>query len=161
MGLGWSMPNTSGDEAYVSMEPDTLTYAYLWIDVPAVIDGAPLAETGPRFTLSAVSGLDKAVTTWNFELLMNQKKNVTIDAIEASIQVAPNQDGRVTAVVPTLETPTPSTSPCRPSHPRLPLLVLKPLNSTAVGSGPFGGLEDVILNNESGHQLGSNHQIIG
>lgn len=30
---------------------------------------------------------------------MNQKKNVTIDAIEASIQVAPNQDGRVTAVV--------------------------------------------------------------
>ena len=93
------MPNTSGDEAYVTMAPDTLTYVYLWVDIPAIIDGMPLAETGPRFTLSAVSGLDKAVSTWSFDLLMNEKKNLSIDSLEPSMQVAPNQDGRVTAVV--------------------------------------------------------------
>ena len=152
---GWSMPNTSGDEAYVSMEPDTLTYAYLWIDVPAVIDGAPLAETGPRFTLSAVSGLDKAVTTWNFDLLMNQKKNVTIDAIEASIQVAPNQDGRVTAVVRNVGN-TPNTLNITLqaiTSEGLPLPGVEAsdrFNNSGWVVALFGGLEDVILQpNES------------
>ena len=96
---GWDMVNTNGPEAYITMAPDTLSYVYLWVDIPAVVDGAPLAGTGPRFTLSAVSGLDKAVSTWNFDLLMNEKRNVSIDEIETSTEVAPNQDVRVNAVV--------------------------------------------------------------
>ena len=96
---GWNMPNTNGNEAYTTLAPNTLSYVYLWIDVPAVVNGAPLAGTGPRFTLSAISGLDKGVTTWSFDLLMNDKKNASIDHIDASLEVAPNQDGRLNAVV--------------------------------------------------------------
>ncbi len=96
---GWNMPNVNGNEAYMTLAPNTLAYVYLWVDVPAVGNGAPLAETGPRFILSAVSGLDKAVSTWTFDLLMNEKKNATIDSIESALTVAPNQDGRLQAVV--------------------------------------------------------------
>ena len=96
---GWNMPDTDGKEAFTTIAPNTLSYVYLWVDVPAVLNGAPLAQTGPRFTLSAVSGLDQAVSTWSFDLLMNEKKNATIDAIEGSLVVAPNEDGRVQAVV--------------------------------------------------------------
>ena len=95
---GWNMPEVNGNEAYTTLAPDTLAYVYLWM-VPAVENGAPLAETGPRFILSAVSGLDMAVETWTFDLLMNEKKNATIDSIESALTVAPNQDGRVQAVV--------------------------------------------------------------
>ena len=91
---GWNMPDVNGNEAFTTLAPDTLAYVYLWIDVPAVENGVPLAETGPRFILSAVSGLDMAAETWTFDLLMNEKKNATIDSIESALTVAPNQDGR-------------------------------------------------------------------
>jgi hypothetical protein len=96
---GWTMDNIIGDSAYLVVEPGQLIYAYLWVDVPPVIDGAPLAETGPRFTLSATSSLDRAVSSWAFDLLMNEKKNVSIDAVETDAVVAPNQDGRLQIVV--------------------------------------------------------------
>ena len=98
-GWGWNMPNISGNEAYTSMEPDALAIVSIWIDVPAVLDGAPLANTGPRFQLDAVSSLDKAVSTWSFDLQMNEKKNASIDDIQAALSVAPNSDGRVSALV--------------------------------------------------------------
>ena len=141
---GWSMPNTSGDEAYVTMAPDTLTYVYLWVDIPAIIDGMPLAETGPRFTLSAVSGLDKAVSTWSFDLLMNEKKNLSIDALEPSIQVAPNQDGRGRLSFGTWGIrPIRSTSPCRALLPKAHLLkVLRPPTASTTVAGSWPSLAD-------------------
>ena len=90
---GWNMPNVNGNEAFTTLVAGTQAYVYLWIDVPAVENGAPLAETGPRFILSAVSGLDKDVETWTFDLLMNEKKNASIDGLESSLSVAPNQTG--------------------------------------------------------------------
>ena len=48
---GWNMEDTNGTRL-TSPLLVPLSYVYLWVDVPAVIDGAPLAETGPRFTLS-------------------------------------------------------------------------------------------------------------
>ena len=96
---GWNMPDVNGTEAYIAMAPGTQSYVYLWIEVPAVVNGAPLAETGPRFVLSAVSGLDKDIQTWTFDLQMNSKKNASIDEFESSLSIAPNQDGRVKAVV--------------------------------------------------------------
>ena len=42
-GWGWNMPNISGNEAYISMEPNALAIVSIWIDVPAVVDGAPLS----------------------------------------------------------------------------------------------------------------------
>ena len=152
---GWNMPNTNGNEAYITMEPNTLSYVYLWIDVPAVVNGAPLAGAGPRFTLSAISGLDKAASTWSFDLLMNEKKNASIDHIDELLEVAPNQDGRLNAVVRnvgntpntlnmTLQaltaegTPVPGTSPS------------DRFNTSGWVVALFGGLEDVVLQpNES------------
>ena len=152
---GWNMGDTNGTEAYITMAPNTLSYVYLWVDVPAVIDGTPLAQTGPRFTLSAISGLDKAVSTWNFDLLMNEKKNVSIDAIETATEVAPNQDVRVNAVVRNVGNtpntlnitlqgltaegdPLPNTSPA------------DRFNASGWVVALFGGLENVVLQpNES------------
>ena len=152
---GWSMTNTSGEEAYVTMAPDTLTYVYLWVDIPAIIDGMPLAETGPRFTLSAVSGLDKAVSTWSFDLLMNEKKNLSIDSLEPSMQVAPNQDGRVTAVVRNVGN-TPNTlnitlqGITAEGSPLQGVEASDRFNNSGWVVALFGGLENVILQpNES------------
>lgn len=152
---GWNMPNTNGNEAYITMAPNTLSYVYLWVDVPAVMNGAPLAGTGPRFTLSAISGLDMGVSTWSFDLLMNDKKNASIDHIDASLEVAPNQDGRLNAVVRNVGN-TPNTL-------NITLQALTAEGSPVPGTSPsdrfnssgwvvalFGGLEDVILEpNES------------
>ena len=152
---GWTMSETNGTEAYVTMAPNTLSYVYLWVDVPAVIDGAPLANTGPRFTLSAVSGLDKAVSTWSFDLIMNEKKNVSIDLIDAAVEVAPNQDVRVNAVLRNVGN-TPNTL-------NITLQGISADGQALPGTSPadrfnqsgwvvalFGGLEDVVLQpNES------------
>lgn len=152
---GWNMPDVNGNEAYMTLAPDTLAYVYLWVDVPAVENGAPLAETGPRFILSAVSGLDKAVSTWTFDLLMNEKKNATIDSIESTLTVAPNQDGRLQAVVRnvgntpntlniTLQGLTADGNPL-PNTPKADRF-----NSSGWVVALFGGLEDLLLQpNES------------
>ena len=149
-GWGWNMPNISGNEAYISMEPDALAIVSIWIDVPAVLDGAPLANTGPRFQLDAVSSLDKAVSTWSFDLQMNEKKNASIDDIEAALSVAPNSDGRVSALVRNVGN-TPNTLN----------ITLQPIasdgtlqadtepsdrfNSNGWVVALFGGLEDIVL----------------
>ncbi|MEC9194375.1 MAG: hypothetical protein VYE72_03285 [Candidatus Thermoplasmatota archaeon] len=152
---GWNMPDTDGKEAFTTIAPNTLSYVYLWVDVPAVLNGAPLAQTGPRFTLSAVSGLDQAVSTWSFDLLMNEKKNATIDAIEGSLVVAPNEDGRVQAVVRnvgntpntlniTLQGLTPEGAPLQGYS------AADRFNASGWVVALFGGLEDVVLEpNES------------
>ena len=92
---GWSMNTNEQGNAYVNLVPDSLSYVYLWVDVPAVLDGMPLAGTGPRFTLTGISGLDKATTSWAFDLIMNEKRNVSIDEVEQDIALAPGQDGRL------------------------------------------------------------------
>ena len=152
---GWDMDNTNGTEAFISMGPNTLSYVYLWVEVPAVVDGAPLAQTGPRFTLSAISGLDNAVSTWSFDLLMNGKKNASIDAIQPSAEVAPNQDVRVQAVVRNVGN-TPNTlnitlQGLRPTGEPLPgSTAADRFNQSGWVVALFGGLEDLVLEpNES------------
>ena len=48
---GWTMNNTEGVNAYETVQPDGLSYVFLWIDVPEIVDGLPLANTGPRILL--------------------------------------------------------------------------------------------------------------
>lgn len=152
---GWTMADTDGAYAYSTVAPGGLSYVYLWVDVPAVTNGAPLAQTGPRFTLSAISGLDKAVTTWSFDLLMNEKKNVSIDAMESSLTLAPNQDGRVNAVVRnTGNTPNTLNITLQGLNPDETPLAGVPasdrFNSDGWVVALFGGLENVVLQpNES------------
>jgi len=147
---GWSMPNISGNEAYISMEPDALAIVSMWIDVPAVVDGAPLANTGPRFQIDAVSSLDKAVTTWRFDLQMNEKKNASIDDIETALSVAPNSDGRISALVRNVgNTPNTLNITLRPidsdGTPQADAEPSDRFNSNGWVVALFGGLEDIVL----------------
>ena len=152
---GWDMQNTVGDHAYEIMQPGQLKYVYFWIDVPAIENGMPLADTGPRFILSATSSLDKAVKQWNVDLLMNAKRNASIDSVESSLTVAPNQDGRLSVVVRNVGN-TPNTLnitlqgvdtngnplPNTPAADRF--------NTSGWVVALFGGLEDIVLQpNES------------
>ena len=114
----------------------------------------PPCRNRPKVYLSAISGLDKAVSTWNFDLLMNEKRNASIDSIEAVAEVAPNQDVRANAVVRNVGN--------TPNNLNITLLGLDaegnplpnrvPLTDSTSGwvVALFGGLEDVVLQpNES------------
>ena len=92
---GWTMNTTQGVNAYETLQPDCLSYVFLWIDVPEIIDGAPLSYTGPRFQLKAVSGIDGAVSQWSFDLLMNVYHNVTIDDAADDLLLRPGGNDRI------------------------------------------------------------------
>ena len=96
---GWNMDVNAQGHAYLNLSSGELGYIYLWVDVPAVIDGAPLEGTGPRWTVSAVSGIDNEAHVWNFDLLMNQKRNMSIDGVEEQLVLAPGEDGRASVTV--------------------------------------------------------------
>jgi len=96
---GWTMDSTQGVNAYETLQPDSLTYVFLWMDVPPIIDGAPLLNTGPRFQLKAVSGIDGAISQWSFDLLMNGFNNVTIDGTGDDLLLKPGGTDRIPIVV--------------------------------------------------------------
>ena len=92
---GWTMNTTQGVNAYETLQPGSLSYVFLWIDVPPIVDGAPLSYTGPRFQLKAVSGIDDAVSQWSFDLLMNVYRNVTIDDAADDLLLRPGGNDRI------------------------------------------------------------------
>ena len=92
---GWSIESNSEGNAFIEINPNSLAYVYFWVDIPAVENGMPLAGTGPRFTLTGISGLDKEIISWSFDLHMNQKRNVSIDEVEKDIELAPGENGRM------------------------------------------------------------------
>lgn len=96
---GWSMNNSDGVNAYETLVPGQLAYVYLWVDVPEIIDGSPLANTGPRFQLKAVSGLDRAVSQWSFDLLLDAYTNASIDAKDEDLVLDPGANGRISVDV--------------------------------------------------------------
>ncbi|MCH1537321.1 MAG: hypothetical protein L7S48_02815 [Candidatus Poseidonia sp.] len=152
---GWIMENQQGGNAYTVLSPSTLVYVYLWVDIPAVENGMPLLQTGPRFTLTATSSLDDATTSWSFDLLMNEKKNATIDDVEGDITLAPDEDGRIDVVVRNVGN-SPNTlniSLQGVDAAGNPLPDLQPADRFNVSGWTvalFGGLEDVeLLPNES------------
>ena len=147
---GWDMPNTAGEAAYSVLNPGQLIYVYFWVQTPAVENGQPLMETGPRFILSATSGLDKQSTQWSVDLLMNEKKNASIDDLQPELIVAPNEDGRLDVVVRNVGN--------SPNTLNITLQALDEEGLPAANSQPsdrfstdgwvvalFGGLEDLVL----------------
>lgn len=96
---GWSMNTTEGVNAYETVQPNGLTYVFLWIDVPPIIDGLPLSNTGPRFQLKAVSSIDGAISQWSFDLLMNDFYNVTIDEAGTDLLLEPGGNDRLPVVL--------------------------------------------------------------
>ena len=66
---GWAMNSSNGVNAYETIQPDSVTFIFLWVDVPFVVDGSPLFNNGPRFQISAVSSIDGEVEQWSFDML--------------------------------------------------------------------------------------------
>ncbi len=48
---GWTMAEENGLTSNLQLNPDTMDFVRIWVDVPQVIDGAPLANQGPTFRL--------------------------------------------------------------------------------------------------------------
>ena len=96
---GWTMNNSDGVNAYETLAPGQLAYVYLWVDVPEIIDGSPLANTGPRFQLKAVSSLDRAVSQWSFDLLLDAYRNASIDSKDDDLILDPGANGRISVDV--------------------------------------------------------------
>ena len=96
---GWTMNNSDGVNAYETLVPGQLAYVYLWVDVPEIIDGSPLANTGPRFQLKAVSSLDRAVSQWSFDLLLDTYRNASIDSKDDDLVLDPGANGRISVDV--------------------------------------------------------------
>ena len=96
---GWTMNQTNGNNALETLSPGQLSYVYFWVDIPSVVDGSPLFETGPRFTLIASSGLDYAKSQWSFDLLMSAYRNISIDYVEENLTLDPNENDRVSITV--------------------------------------------------------------
>ena len=92
---GWTMNETVGNNAFETLVPGQLSYVTVWIDVPEVIDGAPLQGTGPQFTLKAVSGLDRDLIQWSFNLIFDSYRNASIDFAEPNLELAPGDNGRL------------------------------------------------------------------
>ena len=76
--MGWNMDSVNDGKAIETFVSNELKFIRLWIDIPQVIDSSPLYLTGPRFFADGTSGLDGAVSTWNFDLLMTDFSNVTL-----------------------------------------------------------------------------------
>ncbi len=70
-----------------------------WIETPSIQNGLPLAGSGPRFTLSAESGLDSKITSWYFDLEMQTFYNVTIDRNEGYLNVEPGESGNLNVTI--------------------------------------------------------------
>ena len=92
---GWTMNETAGNNAFETLVPGQLSYVFVWIDIPQVMDGAPLQGQGPQFTLKAVSGLDRALSQWSFNLIYDSFRNASIDFAEPNLELAPGEDGRL------------------------------------------------------------------
>ena len=96
---GWTMNNTLDQTSYEYFTPNQLCYIYLWIQVPEVINSQPLFESGPRFSLVATSSLDELTTTWNFDLLMSEFRNVSIVEQVTSLSLDPDSSGRTPVTI--------------------------------------------------------------
>ena len=96
---GWTMNQTNGNNAIETLSSGQLSYVYFWIEIPSVIDGSPLFETGPRFTLIASSGLDYAQCQWSFDLLMSAYRNLSVDFVGDNLTLDPGENDRISLTV--------------------------------------------------------------
>ena len=96
---GWTMNQTSGNNAFETLVPGQLSYVFVWIDIPEIIDGSPLQGSGPQFTLKAVSGLDRELSQWSFNLIFDSYRNASIDFAEPNLELAPGENGRLEIIL--------------------------------------------------------------
>ena len=96
---GWNMAEVDGSTSQLLLGPDSMDFVRIWVDVPEVIDGAPLANQGPTFRLIGTSGLDGVSIAWDFTLEVSSFRNATIDAVQSNVVVDPDGNTRVDVTV--------------------------------------------------------------
>ena len=92
--------DTNQDGLYEhNLSSNESVFITFWIETPSIQNGLPLAGSGPRFTLSAESGLDSKITSWYFDLEMQTFYNVTIDRNEGYLNVEPGESGNLNVTI--------------------------------------------------------------
>ena len=86
-------------ELVIDLQSGEYDFISFYIQTPPIIDGGPLAGTGPQFSLEAVSNLDRRVSSWNFSLRMETYHNMTIDVVEDNLSIEPGDNERLEVVV--------------------------------------------------------------
>ena len=86
-------------ELVIDLQSGDYEFINFYIQTPPIVDGAPLAGTGPEFSLEAVSNLDRRVSSWNFSLRMETYHNMTIDVVEDNLTIEPGDNERLEVVV--------------------------------------------------------------
>ena len=86
-------------ELVIDLQSGEYDFISFYIQTPPIIDGGPLAGTGPQFSLEAVSNLDRRVSSWNFSLRMETYHNMTIDVVEDNLTIEPGDNERLEVVV--------------------------------------------------------------
>ena len=92
---GFMDDENNDDEVHLDLDDGEYLFINFWIITPAIIDGAPLAGTGPTFTLEAESSLDRRIESWTFTLEMQTFHNMTVDIIGENLSLEPGDDGRL------------------------------------------------------------------
>ena len=94
------MGDQNGDnEVHLELNDGDDVFINFWIITPAIIDGAPLAGTGPTFSLEAESSLDRRVESWTFALEMQTFHNMTVDVVGENLSLEPDDDGRLEVTI--------------------------------------------------------------
>ena len=86
-------------ELLIDLDSNDFEFINFYIQTPPIVDGGPLAGTGPQFTLEAISNLDKRISSWNFSLEMQTYHNMTIDSVEDNLSIEPGDNQRLQVVV--------------------------------------------------------------
>ena len=86
-------------ELDIDLDPGEYEFITFWIQTPFILDGAPLAGTGPSFKLDAISSLDRRVNSWNFSLKMQTYHNMTIDFVQENLTIEPGDKQRLEVTV--------------------------------------------------------------
>ena len=86
-------------ELVIDLQSGDYEFINFYIQTPPILNGGPLAGTGPQFSLEAVSNLDRRVSSWNFSLRMETYHNMTIDIVEDNLTIEPGDNERLEVVV--------------------------------------------------------------
>lgn len=86
---GWNMDEITDENAILSLDTDQVEWVNLWIEIPEVVNSVPRSGTGPSFTLSAQSELDKRFIRWEFTIEVGVFKNATLNSVEESAKLGP------------------------------------------------------------------------
>ena len=96
---GWIMDDVQNGMAIESFQSSELKFIRMWIDIPQVIDSNPLYLSGPRFSLTATSGLDLVEVTWSFDLLMTGFRNVSLSSHGNDLLLDPDSNNRIPVTI--------------------------------------------------------------